>query len=81
MTNLKPMDIYSSRMDIPFDVAAYSRQHKLCVEAVKLYRVLQARQEAEQKVKAAEATLEAAESEVSMAIQAVRTKMEREDLL
>lgn len=81
MSNLKPMDIFSSRMDIPFDVAAYSRQHKLCVEVVKLYRALQTRQEAEQKVKAAEATLGAAESEVSVTIQAVRAKMEREDLL
>lgn len=81
MSDLKPMDIYSSRMDIPFDLAVFSRGHKLCVEAVNLRRAIKDLQEAGRAVKEAQDLEEATEVKFHQTLDALRTKMEREDLL
>lgn len=74
---LKPMDVYSSRRDIPFDVAAYCRGHKLSVEAVNYARAISKVHNAEQSLAAAEANVASAIDSMQAALEAVRAKMER----
>lgn len=76
--NLKPMDVYSSRMDIPFDVAAYCRGHKLSVEAVNYARAIAKAHAAELRIACAQKEADHAESEMRNALQAVRAKMKRD---
>jgi phosphohistidine phosphatase SixA len=73
---MKPMDIYSSEMTIPFDVAAYCRGHKLSVEAVNLSRAIKARQQAREVVRQAEEALQVAESVYEQALMVVKQKMQ-----
>lgn len=73
-TNLKPMDIYGD-ITIPFDVAAYCRGHKFCIEAATLTRTIRQRNEARAAVIAAEKVLDRAEREVEIAIEAARQRM------
>ena len=75
MEGLKPMDIYSSEMSIPFDVAAYCRGHKFSTEAVNLSRAIKAKRAAWEAVRKAESELEDAESNYSMAVTVVQQKM------
>lgn len=80
MSNLTPMDIFSAPPAISFDIAAYCRGHKLCVQTVNLAKAIRARDEATQKVKEAEAVLSTALEALSTAVGAVREKMERESI-
>lgn len=57
-TNYEPMDVYSSRMDIPFDVAAYCRGHKFNPVAVDLARAIRDEESARLALKFAEKRLE-----------------------
>jgi hypothetical protein len=80
MTNLKPMDVYSSRMDIPFNVAAYCRGHKLSVEAVNYAKAIQAAHAAKLAEEDAQRRLGQAEMAMLQALQAVLDKMERDPI-
>lgn len=75
-----PMDIFSSDLAIPFEVAAYCRGHKLCVQTVGLSRALKAREVLYKQRDEAETILRAAEQQVEEAIGAVYAKMEREPI-
>ena len=79
MNDLKPMDVYSE-MTIPFDVAAYCRGHKLCVQSVNLARAIERRKQAERALAVAESYLEAAEDAVREALASVREKMEKDPI-
>jgi hypothetical protein len=72
---LKPMDVYSSSMDIPFEVAAYCRGHKFSVEAVRLSRAIKARSLARIEQAAAEVAYDLANAEVHDAIKAVESNL------
>lgn len=73
---LKPMDIYSSDMTIPFDIAAYCRGHKFCQEAVDLSKAIRRRTEMREAVAKAERELQNSENIVTVAIGNVRRRME-----
>lgn len=75
--NMKAIDVYSSRMDIPFDVAAYCRGHKFSVEAVNLAKAIERAAHAKKLAGHAEELLALREREVQEAITEMRTKMER----
>lgn len=77
---LKPMDIYSSDMSIPFNVAAYCRGHKYSVEAVNLARAIQRRRDAAAALVVAERVFGAADSGYGSALEAILAKMERDPL-
>ena len=74
----KAMDVYSWRMDTPFSVAAYCRGHKFSVEAVNYARAIRRADEAEAAIALAQKVADAAEKELSEALKAVQSKMERE---
>lgn len=78
MSMLKPMDIYSSRMDIPFDVAAFCRGRKLSPEAVELSRALNAVHAAEIQVAEAQKLHDAAMARYNAAVVAVQDKMQKD---
>lgn len=78
MSLLKPMDIYSSRMDIPFDVAAFCRGRKLSPEAVELSRALSAVHAAEAQVSVAQEAHDAAMQRYNAAVVAVQVKMQKD---
>lgn len=75
--SIKAMDVYSSRMDIPFSVAAYCRGHKFSVEAVNYARAIQEFQKAEEDVRRAQEFADSAEAKMLEARKAVEEKMER----
>lgn len=75
-----PMDVFSTYMDIPFDVAAYCRGHKFAVEAVALSRAIRARKEAERAVELAEIASDRVRREYDEALVAMRQKMEKDPL-
>lgn len=77
-TNLTPMDVYSSRMDIPFDEAAYCRGHKFSPEAVNLARAIRNAEAARLAVISAEQHLDHAEAAIKEALQNLRAKMNRD---
>lgn len=72
---LAPMDIYSSRMDIPFDVATFCRGHKFSVDAVNLARAIRDAAAAKEEVLAAEKRLASSESIIESCIINVKQKM------
>lgn len=74
----KPMDIYSSRMDIPFDMAAYCRGHKFSIEAVELSRALKVVSTAEIQLAEAQKFVDAAMLRLAQAKSAVESKMSRD---
>ena len=74
----KPMDVYSAYMDIPFDVAAYARGHKFCVEAVNLSRAIKHRQQADEEVRRAAALVDKTQDGFRVALEAMREKMKRD---
>lgn len=76
--NQTPMDIYSSRMDISFDEAAYCRGHKHSPEAVNLARAIRAAESARLAVLNAEGDLGRAEEIVKAAQAALKQKMDRD---
>lgn len=71
------MDVYSE-LSTPFDVAAYCRGRKLCIESARLKKALEHRNEAKERLVAAERDMANCESAVAMYIEAVRLKMEKE---
>jgi hypothetical protein len=75
MSELKPMDIYSSDISIPFQVAAYCRGHKFSVEAVNLARAIKTRDSARSLVLNAEKALDGAEARVRACIQQVEQNL------
>lgn len=75
MEKLKPMDVYSSDMAIPFEVAAYCRGRKLCPQAVNLRKALAERLVAKYQLAQAEWKLAQSEDAVASCIVAVQTKM------
>mgnify|MGYP000143149130 CR=1 FL=1 len=77
---MRKMDIYSSSLDIPFNVAAYCRGHRLSIEAVNLSRAIQQRESAKALVAQAERLLEEKESALRAALQDVNAKMQRDPL-
>lgn len=77
---LQALDVYSSRMEIPFDVAAYCRGHKLSVEAVNYARAIRRLNEADAFVLEAEKLAEAEKINTKAALTAIRKKMERDPL-
>lgn len=76
---LSAMDVYSSRMDIPFDVAAYCRGHKFSPEAVHLAQAINRAAHAKTLLGHAEELLDLREREVKEALDGMRAKMEKTD--
>lgn len=74
-TPLKPMDIYAD-MEVPFDIAAYCRGHKFCVQAAALTKALHERDNAKAEIDMAEKRLDAARVVLKDRIAAVRVRME-----
>ncbi len=74
---LGKMDVYSTYMDIPFDIAAYCRGHKYSPEATNLARAIRSRQLADEAIKMAEKQHDDALKLISKSIERVREKMER----
>ena len=74
---LKPMDVYAD-MRASFEVGAYCRGHKFAPEAVALARSLRAIEAARQKVREAEAALEATEQHFTNCHEAARIRMEND---
>lgn len=72
---LKPLDIFSSDMSIPFAVATYCRGHKFCLKTVGLFKALYERAEAQKRLEDAERGLLDADTRVTNAINAVKEKM------
>lgn len=77
MSTLKPMDTYSSFMDIPFDVAAYCRSHKFSVEAVDLARAIASRHKAQLRIDAADRDMTVALEEYDHAVEECRRNMRK----
>lgn len=77
--SLSAMDIYSSDMTIPLDIATYCRGCKLAPESVRLRWSIGRFHAAKLQLQVAEQALEVAQQEMSQAIQTVRSRMERED--
>lgn len=75
---LSAMDVYSSRMSLPFDLAAYCRLHKHSVEAVNYARAIRAATIAADGLLASQRLSDEAEKRLEDAMQAVRDKMERD---
>lgn len=75
---LKPMDCYSSRMDISFEVAAYCRGRKYCPEAVNLRQTIEKCKEMQIRLERAEAESRFWEDHLKQCLVEVRTKMKRE---
>lgn len=75
---MKPMDVYSSAMDIPFDVAAYCRGHKFSMEAVELGRAIRGRHQAKIDIEIACQEEKVATDRYEQALKSLREKMERE---
>lgn len=73
--HLKPMDVYAD-ITIPFDVAAYCRGHRFCIEAVALTKAIKDKDSARSAVEVAERWLAAAEKKVDDAVTAARTRMD-----
>ena len=78
MSTVTPMDVYSSRMEIPFDVAAWCRGRKLCPESVALRRAIEDLQAKEQRINDAQAQADEAHAKYEEALTKVRQRMERE---
>ena len=78
VSSMKPMDIYSSRMDIPFDVAAFCRGRKLSPEAVELSRALQSVEVAQTQLTAAQIMHDNAMERFRAAVSAVQAKMQKD---
>lgn len=76
MNSTKPMDVYSTRMDIPFDVAAFCRGRKLSPQAVELSRALGVVATAELQLSVAQESHYAAMQRYHAAIDSVRALME-----
>lgn len=76
MNDMKPMDVYSSRMDIPFDVAAFCRGRKLSPQAVELARALGAVHAAEAQVSVAQQAHDNAMDRYAKAVNAVKQMMQ-----
>lgn len=76
-TNLTPMDVYAE-MTVPFDVAAWCRGRRLCVETVELRRALNDRRNAREILAQAERDLAQCEEGVAHRIHDVRQRMERD---
>lgn len=80
MTTLKPMDVYSSSPDIPFNVAAYCRGHKFAIEAIQLRHAIERRAQARLAVQVAEKMLDTRGDELRAAMVAIQQKMDRDPL-
>lgn len=78
VSSLKPMDIYSSRMDIPFDVAAFCRGRKLSPEAVELSRALQSLDAADTQLTAAQILHDNAVERFRAAVRSVQEKITKD---
>lgn len=76
---LKPMDIYSTDMTIPFDIAAYCRGHKFCQEAVDLSKAIRRRAEMREALAKAERDLQNADNIVTIAIANTRRRMDGDE--
>lgn len=76
MDKTKAIDVFSWRMDIPFDVAAYCRGHKFSVEAVALNQAIRLVEQKENDVTQAERAAEAALANLKACIENVKQKME-----
>lgn len=76
MNDMKPMDVYSSRMDIPFDVAAFCRGRKLSPQAVELSRALAVVATADLQLSVAQESHDAAMQRYYAAIDSVRALMQ-----
>lgn len=75
MSDMKPMDVYSSRMDIPFDVAAFCRGRKLSPQAVELARALSAVSAADLQLSVAQESHDNAMKRFHDAVESVRVFM------
>lgn len=75
--NSTPMDIFSSDLAIPFELAAFCRGHKLCIQTVNLARAIKAKEAAWANVKAADSAMAEAQEALDSAMVDVRTKMDK----
>lgn len=76
--SLKPFDVYSSLMQVPFDIAAYCRMHRFSLEAVALTKAIQSVHIAEAKLAEAQKTIDDSRWKLESAIMDVRYKMAKD---
>ena len=74
-----PMDIYSTTLRVPFEIAAYCRMHKFSQQAADLTRAIKEHQQAKEAYDAACDHMEETSARLDQKIAAVRAKMEQEN--